>query len=176
MLKPHMIGRNGQRGRPRRVEVPEGGLGSVLRVRRSVEDGVLTLQFTGTADLANLLTLRDVSFTAIGERPFLLCLDMRMVTAVEIATINTLVTIARVAGMVGVHFALIPSNVLRDTLEQTGLTRLLPPLDDFIALSETDEAEDLEEAEPPAESDARETAEARSETGEKKIQNKAVEA
>jgi anti-anti-sigma regulatory factor len=127
MLKPHMIGRNGQRGRPRRIEAPDGGIGSALRVRREEEDGVIILQFSGAADLANLLNMRDAAFTAIGDRPRLLCIDMRNVASVEIAAINTLVTIGRVARMVGVRFALIPGTLLRETLKETGLIRILPP-------------------------------------------------
>jgi hypothetical protein len=146
MLKPHMIGRNGQRGRPRRIEAPDGSLGSILRVRRIEEKGAITLQFSGTADLANLLMLRDVSFTAIGDRPALLCLDMRNVAAVEITTINTLVTISRVARMVKVGFALLPSSALRATLEDTGLIQILPLPPDRDDDSAGDAVEDSREA------------------------------
>lgn len=138
MLKPHMIGRNGQRGRPRRIESSDGGIGSALRVRRVDEDGVILLQFSGAADLANLLNMRDAAFTAIGDRPRLLCLDMRNVASVEIAAINTLVTIGRVARMVGVRFALIPGTLLRETLTETGLIRMLPPPDETEEHDETE--------------------------------------
>jgi anti-anti-sigma regulatory factor len=156
MLKPHMIGRNGQRGRPRRIEASDGSLGASLRVRRTEENGVLILQFSGTADLANLLTLRDASFTAIGDRPRLLCLDMRAVASVEIATINTLVTIGRVARMVGVRFALIPSTALRETLRETGLIRMLPPPD---AMEEGDAAADAAAADAAQNKSAEQIAE-----------------
>lgn len=118
-----------RRGRPRKAELLALPNAQVLRIRREDGEELSTLFLSGSLVLAHLLTLRDEAFTAIGARPKRLVVDLRSVVTVEIAAISTLVTIARVAAMVEVDFNIVPSRALRPMLEETGLTRLLPPLD-----------------------------------------------
>ncbi|MDX1932141.1 MAG: STAS domain-containing protein [Capsulimonadales bacterium] len=98
----------------------------MLQIERRYEGASLLLRLTGAIDLGSILRLRDVAFSAIGERPSLLLLDLRSVSHIEIAGINTLVTIARVARLVKVCCVVLPSEELRGTLTRTGLWRLLP--------------------------------------------------
>lgn len=115
------------RGRPRKVDILSGPNANILRIRRIDTDGSITLHLSGSLELANLLALREAAFTAIGSRPHLLFMDLRSVLSVEIAAINTLVTIGRVANLMKVQFHIIPSAALRETMMQTGLFRMLPP-------------------------------------------------
>jgi ABC-type transporter Mla MlaB component len=118
-----------RRGRPRKADLMALPNAQILRIRREDGPDEITLHLSGSLVLAHLLTLRDEAFTALGARPKRLVIDLRSVATTEIAAISTLVTIARVAGMVRVPFNIIPSRGLRPMLEETGLTRLLPPLD-----------------------------------------------
>lgn len=128
MSEEQSVVRTRPRGRPRKVDILSGPNANILRIRRVDTDGVITLHLSGSLELANLLALREAAFTAIGNRPEHLIMDLRSVLSVEIAAINTLVTIGRVAELMKVGFHIIPSAALRVTMEQTGLTRLLPPL------------------------------------------------
>jgi anti-anti-sigma regulatory factor len=121
------IVRTRPRGRPRKVDILSGPNANVLRIRRVDSDTTITLQLSGSLELANLLALREAAFTAIGSRPAMLYMDLRSVLSVEIAAINSLVTIGRVASLMKVGFHIVPSVALRETLMQTGLFRLLPP-------------------------------------------------
>ena len=123
----HLGGRkNGQRGRPRKWDEGEGIIGAMLHIRRVDEGDTITLHISGTVDLSTVLRLRDVAFTAIGARPRVLCLDLRAISHTEIAGINTLITISRVARLVHVSCLALPSAALREILMETGLTRMLP--------------------------------------------------
>lgn len=121
------IVRTRPRGRPRKIDILSGPNANILRIRRIDGDNTITLHLSGSLELANLLALREAAFTAIGSRPGQIFMDLRSVLSVEIAAINTLVTIGRVAELMKVHFHIIPSTALRATLMQTGLFRLLPP-------------------------------------------------
>ncbi|GAB4457658.1 MAG: hypothetical protein OHK0029_17830 [Armatimonadaceae bacterium] len=137
-----------RRGRPRKADLINSGNLSLLRVHPERKDDEITLRFSGSLDLANLLSLRDAGFTAIGERPRRLILDLQSVLSVEISAINSLVTIVRVAHRLGVDCRVLPSTALRQTLTETGLLRLLPPPDaDLVTLEMPEAGLDLWDAE-----------------------------
>jgi hypothetical protein len=117
----------GPRGRQAYVEESaEDSGGGALSIGRRDEGGVVTLTLSGALDLSSLLRVRDEAFTAIGERPRLLCMDLTEVDGIEIAAIQTLVTIGRVAHLVHVGFQIRPSPTLRGTILSTGMLRMLP--------------------------------------------------
>lgn len=89
----------------------------------------LTLCLEGDLDLDSISRFRDRAFTAIGERPGVLLLDLSRVPFVDTAGLAALVTVARVARMVSVGVGVIPAPHLRRVLHLTGLTRLLPITD-----------------------------------------------
>jgi anti-anti-sigma factor len=128
MVRPVLLGgrKNGQRGRPRKWIETEGIIGCMLHIRREDVGETVTLYLSGTIDLASVLRLREVAFTAIGHRPRVLCLNLCGVAHVEIGGLNTLVTISRVARLVNVCCVIVPSAPVRDTLRDTGLVRMLP--------------------------------------------------
>ena len=114
-----------RRGRPT-AQVPA----HLLSVSQSWQtDRSLSLTATGRLDVNTVLSFRDTIFSALGERPLHLTLDLRPLEFVEPAGVSTLVTFARVAQMVGVAWNIEPSPDLKVTLEETGLTRLMnaPP-------------------------------------------------
>jgi len=121
----------GPHGRQAQVEeAAEDSGGSALSISRLDEDGIMTLTLAGTLDLSSLLRVRDEAFTAIGERPRLLCMDLTKVDGIEIAAIQALVTIGRVARLVHVGFHVRPSPTLRDLILSTGMIRMLPFADE----------------------------------------------
>lgn len=97
------------------------------RCERHDSSDVISLTMYGYVDADALIMLRDAAFAAIGAAPRLLCLDLRETDPTEIATINNLVTIARVAGLMHVEFRVQASPEVVTMLRQTGLARLLPP-------------------------------------------------
>lgn len=66
-------------------------------------------------------------FSALGERPSRLVVDLSEVGLVEASGISSLVTLARVAALVQVELSLIPSLAFSQTMNDTGLERLLHP-------------------------------------------------
>jgi anti-anti-sigma factor len=89
----------------------------------------LTLRLEGDLDLDSISAFRDQAFTAIGERPGVLLLDLSGVPFVDTAGLAALVTVARVARMVRVGVGVIPAPHLRRVLHLTGLIRVLPIVD-----------------------------------------------
>jgi anti-anti-sigma factor len=127
----------------------------MLHIRRQDENETVTLHLSGTIDLATVLRLRDVAFSVIGERPGTLYLDLRAIAHVEITGINTLVTISRVARLVKVRCFILPSASLRDTLMQTGLTRMfLLPNDTLPSTAPCEDSNATPTANVPVESPA----------------------
>ena len=76
--------------------------------------------------MASVARFRDAAFSAIGERPSLLLLDLSKSPFVDTTGLAALVTVARVARMVKVDIRVYPSPHLRHVLTITGLTRVLP--------------------------------------------------
>lgn len=115
-----------RRGRPS-ATVPAGVFSCTSE---PVQDGGVALRFKGRLDMNTVLAFRDAVFTAIGERPQWLLLDLTRITQLEPAGISNLVTAARVAGLthIPVHFAVPPD--LAGLFRDTGLDRLLtaPPV------------------------------------------------
>ena len=98
-----------------------------LIVLRTDEAERIVLHTEGVVDMTTLLVLRDAAFTAIGARPRVLCLDLTPARGqLDIAAINTLVTIGRVARLVDVHLTVRVRAELEETLRITGLIRALP--------------------------------------------------
>lgn len=95
---------------------------------RAPTDEGLTLRMRGVIDAVTVTEFRDVVFTAMGERPRLLVLDLTQVEAVDTTGLETLVTIARVARTVNLDLSLLPSPRLLRVLAMTGLTNALPLL------------------------------------------------
>ena len=93
---------------------------------------LLTLQ--GTATSESLLSLRDTAFTVIGSRPRVLCVDAQQLTDVDIALLQTFVTISRVARLVQVQFCLDVAPTVAQMLRTTGLWRMLPSPPPSLAL------------------------------------------
>jgi anti-anti-sigma regulatory factor len=116
----------GPGGRQAQAEESCEDSGGALSIDRLDEDGTVTLRLSGALDLSSLLRVRDEAFTAIGERPRLFCMDLTEVDGIEIAAIQTLVTIGRVARLVHVGFHIRPSPILRDIILSTGMIRMLP--------------------------------------------------
>jgi anti-anti-sigma regulatory factor len=88
-------------------------------------------------DLNTVLSFRDSVFTALGERPRKLILDLSPLHMVEATGIATLVTLSRVALLVGVECEIVPSPELSHLFLETGLDRLLAaPLPDGEAIAQ----------------------------------------
>ena len=114
-----------RRGRPT-AQVPA----HLLSISQSLQtDGSLTLTVKGQLDLNTVLSFRDAVFSALGERPSRLTLDLSPLLMVEAVGISTLVTLIRVAQLVNIPCQLIPSESLQSLLLETGLVRLMeiPP-------------------------------------------------
>lgn len=110
-----------RRGRPT-AHVPDHLL-SVTQSWASSERLVLTVK--GRLDLNTVLSFRDSVFTGLGERPEVLVLDLRPLQLVEATGIATLVTLSRVAQLVGVKCEINASPELEALFQETGLDRLM---------------------------------------------------
>lgn len=110
------------RGRPPAVAVTaELVVASELSIRRVAEADGVTLKLSGTIDPTGLLELRDVAFTEIGGKPARLFLDTRgLVGSVDMPTAENLMTIGRVARMMGILCTVIAHNELAAFLSATG--------------------------------------------------------
>ena len=121
-----------RRGRPT-AQVPD----HLLCVTQSwTSDGCLVLTANGRLDLNTVLSFRDSVFTGLGERPTKLILDLRPLQVVEAAGIATLVTLSRVAQLVGIPYEIRSSRELESLFIETGLDRLMkaaPPTSAEIA-------------------------------------------
>lgn len=120
---PEFIFSAPRRGRPTVAVSP-----TLFSVSRQTDDtGALTLRTHGRLDLNTVLAFRDTMFSALGERPSRLTVDLSDVGLVEASGISSLVTLARVAALVGVPLDVVPSPAFSQTLTDTGLERLLHP-------------------------------------------------
>lgn len=93
-----------------------------VQVEDNGSEGI-TLHVSGTLDLSTVLPFRDSVFTAIGNRPPLLVLDITRLNQVDVAGISALVTTGRVARLMNVPFSVSPSPSLKSLLQETGLYR-----------------------------------------------------
>jgi anti-anti-sigma factor len=89
------------------------------------KDGSLVLTAKGRLDLNTVLSFRDAVFSALGEHPSHLTLDLSPLLFVEATGIATLVTLVRVAQMVKVPCQILPSSDLRELFQETGLNRVM---------------------------------------------------
>ncbi|MBC8103157.1 MAG: STAS domain-containing protein [Cytophagales bacterium] len=103
----------------------EGGL-SELRLQQEREKDTLVLRVSGALDLSTILPFRDAVFTAIGQKPGALVIDLTNIQELDIAAISSLVTAGRVAGLMKVPFSIIPSAQFHTLLSETGLRRAVP--------------------------------------------------
>lgn len=109
-----------RRGRPTAV-VPN----SMFSVRRDIaEDGALVLRTRGRLDVLTALPFRDAVFGALGERPSLLEINLEEINLLEAAGINSLLTVIRVARLVGVPYRVRASGAITRLLETTRLAQL----------------------------------------------------
>ena len=90
------------------------------------KDGAIVITGKGDLDLSTILPFRDAAFSALGQRPPLLVLDMTHLNRLDITGLNTLLTIGRVARLVHVSIRLIPGERIRTLFTITGLERQLP--------------------------------------------------
>lgn len=97
------------------------------RCERRDSGDVVFLTLSGYVDADALILLREAAFAAIGAAPRVLCLDLQQTDPTEIATINNLVTIARVAALMRVELRVRASQNVLTMLRETGLARILPP-------------------------------------------------
>lgn len=86
----------------------------------------ITLRVRGDIDLLSVTQFRDAAFTAMGEKPRRLLLDLSEVGYLDTTGLSTLVTLVRVSRMVKVSLTVIPSPFLRRLLEKTGMSYLVP--------------------------------------------------
>jgi anti-anti-sigma factor len=96
--------------------------------RETAVDGTLILHVYGLLDLTTILPFRDALFTALGERPAHIELDLTGIRGFDAAGVSTLTTVMRVAATVRVPIQIVPSPELRDLLEETRLSRVLSVL------------------------------------------------
>jgi|GEM_PF-5536771 Anti-anti-sigma regulatory factor (antagonist of anti-sigma factor) len=80
----------------------------------------------GELDISTVLPFREAAFAAIGQHPERLVLELSEVREIDSAGITSLVTIVRVAHLVNVPVGIIPSPMLRDLLDTTGLGEYMP--------------------------------------------------
>lgn len=99
---------------------------SKLSVCKTVCGSKTTLQLVGALNTLTLAQVRDEAFTAIGTRPPQLCLDLTGAENPDAAALDSLVTIASVARMMGVAFCVRASAPLLALLETSHLSRLIP--------------------------------------------------
>ncbi len=108
-----------RRGRPPAIVSPQ-----LLSASREERYGRVTLRLCGQLDITTALTFRDIVFSAMGERPDALVLDLTLISTLDAAGISALVTVSRVAGLVDADLRLIPSPRFEKLLCETGLARL----------------------------------------------------
>jgi anti-anti-sigma regulatory factor len=107
---------------PSAVEDVESDSRSELRVQyRDGGSGSVTLLVSGILDLSTVLPFRDAVFTAIGNRPRRLVVDVAQLGDADVAGISALVTAGRVARLMNVPFFVAPSPSLKSLLEETGI-------------------------------------------------------
>ncbi len=114
-----------RRGRPT-ASVPD----HLLSVGQSWQpDRGLLLTVRGRLDVNTVLAFRDAVFSALGEHPRQLILDIRPLLLVEATGIATLVTLSRVAKLMKIPCEIQPSPELDAVFRETGLDRLMsaPP-------------------------------------------------
>ncbi len=92
-------------------------------------DGKTTLMVSGTLDLSTVLPFRDAVFTAIGNKPMHLMVDVVRVSTLDVAGISALVTASRVANLMNVPFSVSASPSLKQLLEETGICLNAPGTD-----------------------------------------------
>ena len=108
----------GRRGRPSAAVSPH-----LLSIERVKDGTVVALHVRGQLDLNSVLAFRDAVFSALGERPEQLTVDLLELRALDSAGISALVTVARVAGLVRTDLKLVPTPRFRTLLIETGLKR-----------------------------------------------------
>ena len=121
-----------RRGRPT-AQVPA----HLLSVGQSWQpDESLLLTVQGRLDVNTVLAFRDAVFSALGERPTRLVLDLSLLQLVEAAGVATLVTLSRVAQLMSIPCEIQLSPELGILFKETGLDRLMdtpPPTPSQIA-------------------------------------------
>lgn len=118
-LEMQHMPRVSRRGRPPAIVSPQ-----LLSATRSERLGCLTLHLRGQLDLNTVLTFRDMAFSAMGEGHEAMVLDLSEISTLDNAGISALVTVSRVAEMVGRGIRLIPSPRFEALMIETGLNRL----------------------------------------------------
>ncbi len=86
-------------------------------------EAILTV--IGDLDLVNVLEFRDKAFTALGQKPAFLRLDLTSVTYLDTAGLSALLTVVRVAKMTGARACVAPSSRVRRILALSGLADAL---------------------------------------------------
>ena len=100
---------------------------SVLIIHKDGCGDAIVLRLEGALDTATVGELRDAAFTIVGARPAEICLDLnRILAPLSPLAMETLVTVCRVANMVGVRFSVLVPPPLVPDWQSAGLTRLLP--------------------------------------------------
>jgi anti-anti-sigma factor len=107
-----------RRGRPPAIVSPQ-----LLSATRTERLGYLTLHLCGQLDLTTVLTFRDMVFSAMGEGHEALILDLSEISILDNAGISALVTVNRVAELIGRGLRIIPSPRFESVLNDTGLNR-----------------------------------------------------
>ncbi len=123
-----LLGRS-QSPRPTKPPIPAASdvsCVSKLSVSKTVCDRQTTLHFVGALNAVTLSQVRDEAFTAIGARPPHLCIDLTDAESPDPAALDSLVTIASVARMMGVTFCVRVPAPLMCLLEASHLSRLIP--------------------------------------------------
>lgn len=115
----------GRRGRPPAIVSPH-----LLSVERVKDGTVVTLLVRGQLDLNSVLTFRDAVFSAMGEQPEQLTIDLSELRNLDNSGVSALVTVARVANLVRTDLRLVPTPRFRSLLIETGLQRLFTLVDD----------------------------------------------
>ena len=121
----------GRRGRPP-AHVPK----NLLAVEVEKDGMVVTLRIQGQLDLNTVLTFRDAVFSAMGERPEQLILDLSGIRTIDSAGISALITVCRVSSLVRTDTQIVPSAKHVSLLAEMGLDRLFKVIQaDQFALS-----------------------------------------
>jgi anti-anti-sigma factor len=93
----------------------------------------LILHLNGQLDGTTALTFRDIVFTAMGERPLTLVLDLTGISVLDAAGVTALVTASRVSRLVRQDLGIRPSPRIARMLTETGLNRLFTVEPDALA-------------------------------------------
>jgi len=110
---------------PRETSLPTEAGNIAVRSAKGENGDEAVIIVSGDLDLANVLEFRDVAFSAIGQKPALLFLDLSSVTFVDTAGLSALLTVVRVARMIGARARLNPSPRVRRLLVLSGLADAL---------------------------------------------------